>query len=269
MTRTRTRELTLLKALLWIYIILCFILAGLNYGYVKAAPESVGKAITWFWHFYENWIKTGFITIASVLTLRIINKSGRSTMRKRNLTGFILAALVVHIFAPAFPLIGNKKKIQPKTVRLLMTLKWLMFAMALLFSGYWILLLSGALTLENYNLISKIEIYKYLSAELLMMMFFWIVFVGRGYCYYCPMGTVLGFISKLSGQKIMTNLTKCINCGQCNSACPMAIELQSNASKGEPVTSLRCVGCGHCVDACITKNLSYTTTFLSKFASKR
>lgn len=351
MTRTRTRELTLLKALLWIYIILCFILAGLNYGYVKTAPESAGKAITWFWHFYENWIKTGFIIVASILTIRITNQSKRATMRKKNLKGFIIAALFVHIlsplllnnnelyffamplpwtttplqllhenssfyasrfplwgaagitaalslyimicvivfigtllfgrrwqcstlclfngfasevFAPAFPLMGKKKKIQPKTVRLLMILKWFMVALALFFTGYWILLLSGVLTLENYNLISKIEIYKYLSAELLMMMFFWIVFVGRGYCYYCPMGTVLGFMSKISGQKIITNLTKCINCGACNSACPMAIDLQSNALKGEPVTSIRCVGCGHCVDACNTKNLSYTTTFLSK-----
>ena len=355
MNNKKNMDLIRLKTLLWIYIILCFVLAGLNYGYVKTAPESVGKAITWFWHFYENWIKTGFIIVASILTIRITNQSKRATMRKKNLKGFIIAALFVHIlsplllnnnelyffamplpwtttplqllhdnssfyvsrfplwgaagittamifyvvisvivllgtllfgrrwqcstlclfngfasevFAPAFPLMGKKRNIQPKTVRLLMILKWFMVALALFFTGYWILLLSGVLTLENYNLISQIEIYKYLSAELLMMMFFWIIFVGRGYCYFCPMGTVLGFISKLSVQKVMTNLTKCINCGACNTACPMAIDLQSNAIKGEPVTSLRCVGCGHCVDACKTKNLSYTTTFLSKLSSK-
>ncbi len=355
MPNDKNKDLTLLKSVLWIYIILCFVLAGLNYGYVKTAPEAVGKAITWFWHFYENWIKTLFIIVASFLTLRIVNQSKRTTMRKKNLKGFILAALCVHIlspillnnnelyffamplpwtttplqllaeessfytsrfplwgaagitsalifyivisvivvmgtlllgrrwqcstlclfngfasevFAPAFPLIGKKKTTKPKTVRLLMILKWVMFALALFFTGYWLLLLSGIQTIENYNLIGKIEIYKYLSAELLMMMFFWIIFVGRGYCYYCPLGTVLGFISKISGQKIITNLTKCINCGQCNLACPMAIDLQSNALKGEPVTSLRCVGCGHCVDACRPKTLSYTTTFLTKISNK-
>lgn len=355
MSNVKSKDLTLLKTILWIYIILCFVLAGLNYGVVKSAPEAVGKAIAWFWHFYENWIKTAFIIAASILTLRITNQSKRTTMRKKNLRGFIIAALFVHIlsplllnnnelyffamplpwtttplqllvegssfytsrfplwgaagitsamifyvvisvivvigtflfgrrwqcstvclfngfasevFAPAFPLIGKKKTTKPKTISLLMLLKWVMFALALFFTGYWILLLSGIQPLENYNLIGKIEIYKYLSAELLMMMFFWIAFVGRGYCYYCPLGTVLGFISKISGQKIITSLTKCINCGQCNLACPMAIDLQSKAMKGEPVTSLRCVGCGHCVDACKTNNLSYTTTFLSKISSK-
>jgi len=356
MPKEKNKDVTLLKAILWIYIILCFLLAGLNYGYVKSAPEAVGNAITWFWHFYENWIKTLFIIVASFLTMRIINQSKQATMRKRNLKGFIVAALFVHIlspiilnnnelyffamslpwtttplqllaegstfytsrfplwgaagitsamifyavvsvivflgtflfgrrwqcstvclfngfasevFAPAFPLIGKKKKTQPETVRLLMIIKWFMFALALFFTVYWILMLSGVQIFENYNLIGKIEIYKYLSAELLMMMFFWIAFVGRGYCYYCPLGTLIGFMGRISGQKITTNQTKCINCGQCNSACPMAIDLQSNALKGKPVTSLRCVGCGHCVDACVTKNLSYTTTFLSRVSQNK
>lgn len=356
MTNNKNKDLTILKAILWIYIILCFILAGLNYGYVKTAPESVGKTITWFWHFYENWIKTLFIVAASILTMKIIKSSGRSSMRKKNLMGFIIAALIVHIlsplllnnnelyffamplpwtttplqllfegssfygsrfplwgaagitaalifyviisvivfigtllfgrrwqcstlclfngfasevFAPAFPLIGKKKEIRPKTIMLLVIMKWFMFALAIFFTAYWSLLCVGVPVFENYNLIGKLEIYKYLSAELLMMMFFWIVFVGRGYCYYCPLGTLLGFVGRSAGQKIITNHTKCINCSQCNAACPMAIDIQKSALKGEPVTSLRCVGCGHCVDACVTKNLSYTTTFLSLVYDKK
>ncbi|MGI6731696.1 MAG: 4Fe-4S binding protein [Anaerovoracaceae bacterium] len=121
----------------------------------------------------------------------------------------------------------------------------------------------GVTVFGDYNLISKLETYKYLSTELLMMMFFWVVFIGRGYCYYCPIGTTIGLLGKISGQKIVTNKTKCIDCDRCNLACPMTIDIKSKALKGEPVTSQRCVGCGHCVDVCITENLAYTTTFLS------
>lgn len=350
MPKETNKELKLLKILLWVYIIFCFIIAGLNYGYVKTAPASMAKLITMVWHFYENWMKTAFIIAASVLTIRIIQRTERTRMRKRNLIGFIIAALVIHIFtpimlnndelyffamplpwtttplqllmddsafyesrfpiwgaagittaltfylvismivligtllfgrrwqcsticlfngfasevfAPAFPLIGKKKVVQPNMLRILMIVKGLLFALALLFMFYWVLLLFGLPLFGDYDLIAKIENYKYLSAELLMMMFLWVVFSGRGYCYYCPLGTLLGFLGRISGQKIMTNTTDCINCKQCNAACPMTIDINSKALKGEPVTSLRCVGCGHCVDICPAKTLSYATTFLS------
>lgn len=355
MQKERNKDLFLLKTILWVYIILCVDIAGLNYGYVKSAPESVAKLITSAWHFYENWIKTLFIMIASVLTLRIINKSRRTTMRKRNLTGFIIAALVVHIFTPfllnnneiyfftmplpwtttplqllhegssfyasrfplwgaagtasvmvfyaiasaivilgtllfgrrwqcstlclfngfasevfepAFPLIGRRKKPRSKSLKILWAMKVLFLIMALFFTLYWILLLFGISIFEDYILMGKVEIYKYLSAELLMMMFFWIVFTGRGYCYYCPLGTVLGLLGKLSGQKIVTNHSSCIRCGQCNATCPMTIDIQSKASVGEPVTSLNCVGCGHCVDTCPTQTLAYKTHFLNVTLNK-
>lgn len=356
MSNKTNRDLTILKIILWIYIILCFVIAGLNYGYVKSAPDSAAKLISWVWHFYENWVKTILIIIASILTIRIIKRTKRTNMRKRNLTGFIIAALIIHIFtplilnnnelylfamplpwtttplqllfenssfyvsrfplwgatgitaalifyviissivflgtilfgrrwqcsticlfngfasevfAPAFPLIGKKKKVQPKTVRILTILNRTVFLLALFFTFYWLLLLLGVSVFGNYDLISKLENYKYLSVELLMMMFFWIVFIGRGYCYYCPLGTLLGFLGRISGQKIITNNTECINCNQCNQSCPMTIDIKSKAFKGEPVTSSRCVGCGHCVDACTNETLSYTTTFLRKISKNR
>jgi len=108
----------------------------------------------------------------------------------------------------------------------------------------------------------KVENYKYLTTELLMAMFFWVAFIGRGYCYYCPLGTVLGLISKVAGQRITTDKTKCVQCGKCNKACPMSINIKDNAKDGKAATELRCVGCGHCVDACPTRNLAYSTRFL-------
>jgi len=349
MNKNKTVELGILKTILGVYIILALVIAGLNYGYVSQASPSVAAFITWLWSFYENWIKTLFIIIGSFLTLRIIGTSERSTMRKRNLTGFIIAALVVHIavplflhnheiyfftmplpwtttplqflyskstiyftryplwgaigisaalifyvcasiiviggtllfgrrwqcstlclfngfasevFAPAFPLIGKKKKMTKGILKAFAILRWAFLLLSLFFTIWWILFLSGAQVFGNFQIISQIENYKYLSAELLMMMFFWVAFIGRGYCYYCPLGTVLSLLSKLAGQKIVTNRSKCIQCNRCNLACPMSIDIKSMAQIGKVVTDLRCVGCGHCVDSCPTETLGYSTKFL-------
>jgi len=166
------------------------------------------------------------------------------------------------VFAPAIPLLGKSKKMKPATVRVFSCLRWIFLAVAVFFTAWWILLLSGIPVAGDFQVMSRIEVYKYLSTELLMMLFFWVAFVGRGYCYYCPLGTLLALISRWIGQRIVTNRTKCIQCNQCNIACPMSIDIRGQAETGNAVTSLRCVGCGHCVDACPTKTLSYTTKFL-------
>ena len=94
--KSKSREEKILKLILWIYIILCIIIAGLNYGYARNASGEIAKMITWSWHFYENWIKTIFIIIGSYLTLKIL-KNKNTSLRRKNLLGFISAALVVHI----------------------------------------------------------------------------------------------------------------------------------------------------------------------------
>jgi ferredoxin-type protein NapH len=341
----------LLKAILWVYVILCILIAGLNYGYASKASSDVAGIINWVWLAYENWIKTLFILIGSVLTLKIVGSSKRTTMRRTNLMGFIIAALTVHVaiplivnnyelyfyampfpwtttplqlldkntslyqstitasgysgisialiffvcisiivligtllfgrrfqcssiclfngfaaevFEPATPLIGKRKKIRPRTLGLMNILRWVFLFIALSFIVYWTLYLLGINITPNIDIITRIESYKYLAGELLMMMFFWIALVGRGYCYYCPLGTVLSFFAKMAGQKIKTDNTKCVQCNKCNATCPMSIDIKSKAVKGAIVRDIRCVGCGHCVDECPTKNLSYSTKFIEK-----
>ena len=89
-----------LRIILWVYIILCVIIASLNYGYAPRADAATARFLTWFWHFYENWVKTAFIIVASILTLKHMRKSGRTALRKQNLIGFVISALIVHIVLP-------------------------------------------------------------------------------------------------------------------------------------------------------------------------
>ena len=93
-------EKSLLKFLLASYILMALILAGLNFGYARQAPAHIAEIITWWWHFYENWIKTAYIILGSILTLRLIGGPSKSKMRKNNLKGFILMALLIHILGP-------------------------------------------------------------------------------------------------------------------------------------------------------------------------
>ncbi|MEA5070191.1 MAG: hypothetical protein VB067_14460, partial [Christensenellaceae bacterium] len=95
-----SKEKKILKVILWVYIGLCVLIAGLNYGYAPRADAKTAQFLTWFWHFYENWVKTAFILIASLLTIRITSRSGRTSLRRKNLIGFLAAALVVHVALP-------------------------------------------------------------------------------------------------------------------------------------------------------------------------
>ena len=344
------KELKILKIILWVYIILCIIIAGLNYGYARNASDEIAKYITLGWHFYENWVKTIFIIIGSYLTLKIL-KNKNTTMRKKNLIGFISAALVVHIvgpiildnselyfftmplpwtttplqllspkssfymsrfplwgingitialvffviytlivivgtlflgrrwqcsticlfngfaaevFDPVIPLVGSRKKPKDKRVKVLFVFKWIFFALAVFFTLYWVLHILGVSMPGEPKTWGMVENYKYLTGELLMAMFFWIAFIGRGYCYYCPLGTLLAFVGKAADQKITTDSSKCISCGKCDDICPMSIKIKDKAEIGEAVVDMNCVGCGRCVDNCPTGTLSYSTKFLSR-----
>jgi ferredoxin-type protein NapH len=173
------------------------------------------------------------------------------------------------VFDPAIPLNGKRRRIKPRTQRFLNIVRWIFLGIALIFIVYWVIYLLGITVTPNIDLITKIESYKYLIGELMVSLFFWIAFIGRGYCYYCPLGTVLSGFARIAGQKINTNNTKCVQCNKCNEICPMSIDIKSKAINGKIVQDIRCVGCGHCIDECPTINLSYSTRFTERIKSKK
>ncbi len=348
-------EKKLLKAILWVYIALCIVIAGLNYGYAPRTDARTAQFLTWFWHFYENWVKTAFIIAASILTIRIAGRSQEMGLKRKNLIGFTAAALMVHValplvsgnyewyfftmplpwtttplqlldagsafhlsrfpiwgaagvtgvlgfyaavtvlvfvgtvlfgrrmqcsmlclfngfaaevFDPAMPLVGKRRK-PGKAQRTALTIaRFALLSVAILFTLWWLGSLMGLTPASARAVFAKAETYVYLAGELLMAMFFWVAFIGRGYCYYCPLGTVLSVLSRLGGQRIETNRTRCVQCGRCTDVCPMAIDVKKAAAEGLPLRHSRCVGCGGCVDACPTQTLRYTTRFLDTMRRK-
>lgn len=69
----------------------------------------------------------------------------------------------------------------------------------------------------------------------------------RFFCkYVCPMGAFLALLSKVSFLGIKRDAATCIDCGKCDTACPMNIEVSTVST----VTSSECISCNECVNAC-------------------
>lgn len=85
------------------------------------------------------------------------------------------------------------------------------------------------------------------SLFLLFLLGFLALFYGRQYCgLICPVGTLLGHISKMSLVRIRVDRDACNQCGKCQRVCKAGC-----INPGETHIDLsRCVVCFNCLEAC-------------------
>lgn len=77
---------------------------------------------------------------------------------------------------------------------------------------------------------------------------------GRTYCNtICPVGTVLGFLSRYSLFRIVIDTEKCNNCSVCARNC----KASCINSKEHKIDASRCVTCMDCIDKCKHGAISY------------
>lgn len=77
---------------------------------------------------------------------------------------------------------------------------------------------------------------------------------GRTYCNtICPVGTVLGFLSRFSLFRITIDESKCNACGLCSRKCKAACI----DGKEHRVDYSRCVACMDCIDTCRHQAITY------------
>lgn len=77
---------------------------------------------------------------------------------------------------------------------------------------------------------------------------------GRGYCnQICPVGTLLGWISKYSWLKPIIDNDKCISCGKCGRRC----KASCIDTKNHRIDYTRCVACMDCINNCSEGAISY------------
>ena len=100
---------------------------------------------------------------------------------------------------------------------------------------------------------------KSLPTMVIAAVVFVIVFIlawrnGRTYCNtVCPVGTVLGFLSRFSLLKMTIDGDKCVSCGLCAKKCKAACI----DSKNHKIDYSRCVDCFDCIGECTHDAISY------------
>jgi len=78
---------------------------------------------------------------------------------------------------------------------------------------------------------------------------------GRGYCNtICPVGTVLGFLSRYSLLKPVIDTSKCNRCGSCGRHC----KSQCIDTVNHRIDSTRCVACMDCIGTCRQGAISFS-----------
>ncbi len=83
---------------------------------------------------------------------------------------------------------------------------------------------------------------------------------GRLYCNtICPVGSLLGLVSKFSLFKIQINEKACNSCGACATKC----KASCINSKEHKIDYSRCVACFNCLPVCKQKALKFTYSFSS------
>lgn len=80
------------------------------------------------------------------------------------------------------------------------------------------------------------------------------VWRGRLYCNtLCPVGTVLGLLSRVSAFRLAIDRAACTKCADCLRACKaQCIDLRTGT-----VDASRCVGCANCLGACAHGGIRY------------
>ncbi|MDR2036961.1 MAG: 4Fe-4S binding protein [Bacteroidales bacterium] len=98
--------------------------------------------------------------------------------------------------------------------------------------------------------------YALVVPALMLVLVIWFSFrKGRLYCNaVCPVGTLLGLVSKVSLFKIKIDESGCNQCGKCMFAC----KSQCIDVKQQKIDFSRCVGCGNCLSACDRNSIRYS-----------
>ncbi len=89
---------------------------------------------------------------------------------------------------------------------------------------------------------------------------------GRTYCNtICPVGTILGYLSKFSLFAPFIDSSKCVGCKMCERNCKAAcINIKGPKGKGQEIDYSRCVACFNCINNCKQGAVSFTFRYSRK-----
>src|SRR5574344_30293 len=87
------------------------------------------------------------------------------------------------------------------------------------------------------------------SLSLLLLLLVSSVLIYRPFCrMVCPVGVLLGFVSKIPGARKIRVNSQCVNCGLCTKEC--AMHAVHRTSEKTEVDTEHCIACGECTTVC-------------------
>jgi ferredoxin len=89
-----------------------------------------------------------------------------------------------------------------------------------------------------------------------LILIIWMVYKnGRLYCNsVCPVGAILGLLSKVSFLKIRILDSSCTQCGKCQTTC----KANCISVKSKSIDESRCVSCFNCISSCSESAIGFT-----------
>jgi ferredoxin len=99
------------------------------------------------------------------------------------------------------------------------------------------------------------------ALTILLVIVIMVIYRGRLYCNtICPLGALLGLISKVSFLKIKISESNCTQCGKCQTDCKAScINIKSMS-----IDETRCVSCFNCISICEESSIRFTRTLFNK-----
>lgn len=90
------------------------------------------------------------------------------------------------------------------------------------------------------------------SLSVFLLILILVIYRDRLYCNtVCPIGSLLGLLSKVSFLKLKIEKSSCTSCGKCQLAC----KADCISIKNQSVDETRCVSCFNCINVCEGKSI--------------
>lgn len=129
-----------------------------------------------------------------------------------------------------------------------------------------------ALKFDNYSLY-HVTLYTVTTASFIISLITLLIvgamslLRGRLFCNtICPVGSLLGLLSRFAIFRIVLDESKCTSCGLCERAC----KAECISSKGKSVDYSRCVSCFNCLDRCDKfKAIGFKNVYAAKKLEKQ
>lgn len=137
----------------------------------------------------------------------------------------------------------NAQQKMPAKIRRISRLAFLLAFLAVGFLGF------GFSWFEPYGLFGRIVTTLFITLTAGIAIFTLAIWKGRVWCnWICPIGTILGLLSRFAPFRLKIDSSKCIGCRKCEKKCrASAISIQG---KGGKIDSALCVQCRDCTVLC-------------------